>query len=393
MYPKIYLKKNKDAAVLRNHPWIFSGAILKMERSLSDGEIVDVYAHNGRYLATGYYQDNTIAVRILSFTPCEIDLNFWTSVVESAYALRVRLGLTDSVATNAYRLIHAEGDGVPGLIVDIYNGTAVIQCHSIGIHQRIETIGEALRVVYNNKITAIYDKSKETLPKNYAVGVENQYLLGDNSQSTVSENDHIFFVDWAKGQKTGFFLDQRDNRQLLAQYTNTNSTVLNTFCYSGGFSIYALAAGAALVHSVDVSKPAIEWTNHNASLNEHGGEHEAFAMDVLEFLKTTETLYDVVVVDPPAYAKSVKSRHNAVQGYKRLNKEALKKVKKGGIMFTFSCSQVVDRILFYNTIMAAALESNRKIRVLHHLSQPADHPVNIFHPESAYLKGLVLYVE
>ena len=392
MYSKVYLKKNKDAAVRRNHPWIFSGAIQRKDKGLKDGDIVDVFTYNDKYLATGYFQDNTIAIRVLSFVKRNIDFEFWLETIERAFKLRQRLYLAENEATNAYRLLHAEGDNVSGLIIDIYNNTAVIQCHSIGIHQRINVISKALQQVLGDKISVIYDKSKGTLPKNYAQSVENEYLLGENPANTVLENNQVFKIDWEKGQKTGFFLDQRDNRQLLAQFAHQN-TVLNTFCYSGGFSIYALTAGATLVHSVDISKTAIELTNQNVELNEFEGKHEAFAMDVLKFLKESEMQYDVVVVDPPAYAKSIKARHNAVQGYKRLNKEAFKKVKSGGLMFTFSCSQVVDRVLFYNTILAAALESKRNIKVLHHLSQPADHPVNIFHPESSYLKGLVLYVE
>ncbi len=392
MYSKVHLKKNKDAAVRRNHPWIFSGAIQRKDKDLKDGDIVEVFTYDDQYLATGYFQDNTIAIRILSFVKCDIDFSFWLETIGRAFQLRQRLDLTENKATNAYRLMHAEGDNVSGLIIDIYNNTAVIQCHSIGIHQRIDIIAKALKEVLGDKISVIYDKSKGTLPKNYGQSMENKYLLGENPANTVLENNQIFKIDWEKGQKTGFFLDQRDNRQLLAELTKDN-TVLNTFCYSGGFSIYALAAGASLVHSVDVSKTAIELTNQNVALNNFEEKHESFAMDVLTFLKQSEMEYDIVVVDPPAYAKSIKARHNAVQGYKRLNKEAFKKVKSGGLMFTFSCSQVVDRVLFYNTILAAALESKRNIKVLHHLSQPADHPVNIFHPESSYLKGLVLYVE
>ncbi|MGB0864311.1 MAG: class I SAM-dependent rRNA methyltransferase [Saprospiraceae bacterium] len=392
MYPVIYLNKKKIAAVKRFHPWIFSGAIQKMERPVEDGELVEVRAMGGEFLAIGYYQDNTIAIRILSFKKELINEAYWENTLKSAYNLRNKLGLVDSEITNAYRLIHAEGDGVPGLIIDIYNTTAVIQCHSIGIHQRIEVIKSALLAIYGNKLEAIYDKSKETLPKEYAQTIENGYLHGHSDNQIVKENKNMFFVDWALGQKTGFFLDQRENRKLLAQYA-PNKSVLNTFCYSGGFSIYALRAGASLVHSVDVSKKAIDWTDKNVEINGFENKHESYAQDVLRFLKRTEESYDIVVVDPPAYAKSKKARHNAVQGYKRLNAEAFKKVKNGGLMFTFSCSQVVDRVLFHNTIVAAALESKRKVRVLHHLSQPADHPMNIYHPEGSYLKGLVLQVE
>lgn len=392
MYPVIYLNKKKIAAVKRFHPWIFSGAIQKMERPVKDGELVEVRVMGGEFLAIGYYQDNTIAIRILSFEKQLIDENYWEKTLRSAYNLRDSLGLVNNEDTNAYRLIHAEGDGVPGLIIDIYNTTAVVQCHSIGIHQRIEMIKSALLAIYNNKLEAIYDKSKETLPKEYAQTIENGYLHGESDNQIVKENKNMFFVDWALGQKTGFFLDQRENRKLLAQYA-PNKSVLNTFCYSGGFSIYALEVGASLVHSVDVSQKAIDWTDKNVEINGFENKHESYAEDVLKFLKQSEESYDIVVVDPPAYAKSKKARHNAVQGYKRLNAEAFKKVKNGGLMFTFSCSQVVDRVLFHNTIVAAALESKRKVRVLHHLSQPADHPMNIYHPEGSYLKGLVLQVE
>lgn len=392
MYPKIYLNKKKLAAVKRFHPWIFSGAIYKMEKPLADGDLCEVCAPNGETLGIGYYQDSTIAIRILSFVKRAIDNTFWKEIIESAYALRSTLDLTKSEKTNAYRLIHAEGDRVPGLVIDIYGATAVIQCHSIGIHQRIADIKEALLSVFGNKLAAVYDKSKETLPKKYANLVENQYLFGQSIEPTVKENNHLFYVNWEEGQKTGFFLDQRENRNLLTRYVQGKS-VLNTFCYSGGFSVYALKAKASLVHSVDVSKKAIEWTNKNVTLNQSEGEHEAFAMDVLKFLKQTETSYDVVIVDPPAYAKSKKARHNAIQGYKRLNAEAMKKVKKGGLMFTFSCSQVVGQQLFENTILAAAIEHRRKVRIIHRLTQPADHPVNIFHPEGNYLKGLVIQIE
>ncbi len=392
MYPKIILNKKKLAAVKRFHPWIFSGAIFKKERALEDGEIVEVCAPNGDTLGIGYYQDSTIAVRILTFQKRKIDQSFWKEILQSAYNLRSQLDLTDNNSTNAYRLIHAEGDRVPGLVIDIYNDVAVIQCHSIGIHQRISVIKNALIEVFGNKLAGVYDKSKGTLPKKYAENIENQYLWGNTENPTVTENGNAFFVNWEEGQKTGFFLDQRENRQLLTKYIKGKS-LLNTFCYSGGFSIYALKAGASLVHSVDISKKAIEWTNENVALNPSEGEHEAFAEDVLKFLKEGDKLYDIVIVDPPAYAKSQKARHNAVQGYKRLNAEAMKRVKSGGLIFTFSCSQVVGQALFENTIMAAAIEHGKKVRILHRLTQPADHPVNIFHPEGSYLKGLVIQIE
>jgi 23S rRNA (cytosine1962-C5)-methyltransferase len=392
VYPKVFLNKKKLAAVKRFHPWVFSGAIYKMEKPLEDGDLCEVCTPNGETLGVGYYQNSTIAVRILAFKKRKIDDVFWKEIIESAYNLRSKLNLTENEKTNAYRLIHAEGDRVPGLVIDIYGTTAVIQCHSIGIHQRIDDIKKALLSVFGNKLVAVYDKSNETLPKKYANLVENQYLFGESIEPTIKEHSYFFYVNWEEGQKTGFFLDQRENRNLLTRYVQGKS-VLNTFCYSGGFSVYALKAKASLVHSVDISKKAIEWTNKNVELNQEQGEHKAFAMDVLKFLKQSEQMYDVVIVDPPAYAKSQKARHNAVQGYKRLNKEAMKRVKNGGLMFTFSCSQVVGQQLFENTILAAAIEHGRKVRIIHRLTQPADHPVNIFHPEGNYLKGLVIQIE
>ncbi|MDX1940101.1 MAG: class I SAM-dependent rRNA methyltransferase, partial [Saprospiraceae bacterium] len=297
------------------------------------------------------------------------------------------------------RLVHAEGDGLPGLIVDIYDKTAVLQCHSIGMHFEREKISKALLEIYDNHLEAIYDKSQDTLPEQYAKNAINNYLYSKDQhinlstlQPVVSENGNSFFIDWESGQKTGFFLDQRDNRQLLTHYIN-NKIVLNTFCYTGGFSVYALNAGASHVESVDVSQKAIELTNKNVALNGNSERHHSYKEDVIKFLQQAEKKYDVMIVDPPAFAKNIAKRHNAVQGYKRLNALALKKVKSGGILFTFSCSQVVDRQLFYDTIVAAAIEAGRQVRVMHHLNQPADHPVRLFHPEGAYLKGLVLFVE
>ena len=387
---KLNLKPKKAQSVRRFHPWIFSGAIAKMTERPSDGELVEVYDSADRYLATGHFQDGSIAVRIISFDQGPVDATFWEAKMANAFDLRQRLGLTEGGATNCYRLIHGEGDGLPGLVIDVYHKTAVVQCHDIGMHQSIGRIAEALQKVLGDRLKAIYDKSREALPSRYAAGMENGYLWGDAEPGVVLEHEHSFFVDWEKGQKTGFFLDQRDNRKLLAQYAEGKS-VLNTFCYSGGFSVYALKAGAKLVHSVDASKKAIEWTRKNAELNgAANGRHEAYAEDVLQFLKRSERSYELVVVDPPAYAKTVKKRHAAVQGYKRLNVEAFKQTASGGIVFTFSCSQVVDFNLFYHTIVAAAIEAKRSIRVLHRLSQPPDHPVNIFHAEGSYLKGLVL---
>ncbi|WP_234733772.1 class I SAM-dependent rRNA methyltransferase [Tellurirhabdus bombi] len=395
-YPKIYLQAGREEAVRRFHPWIFSGAIARIEGQPQDGDVVEVFTKKGAYLATGHYHDGSITVRIFSFgtsqgqgvTP---DIPYWTEKLRLIKQVRQAVVPPQ---TNCYRLVHGEGDGCSGLIIDYYNGVAVIQAHSIGMHREREQITEALKVVYRSELVAVYDKSAETLPDKYAAHVENGYRFGAAEvPHAVQENGHTFLVDWITGQKTGFFLDQRDNRSLLARYA-AGKKVLNAFCYSGGFSVYALKADAELVHSVDVSQKAIALTNRNVAANfDQAVNHEAYAEDVMKYLKAHDHLYDIVVLDPPAYAKSLSARHRAVQGYKRLNAEGLRRVAKGGILFTFSCSQVVDRELFYNTIVAAAIEAGRQVRVLHHLSQPADHPVNLFHPEGGYLKGLVLWVE
>lgn len=390
-FPRIYLQPGKDQAVRRFHPWVFSGAIARTEGDLTDGAIVEVFDKKQNYLGTGHYHDGSIAVRIFSFQQTEPDVAWWTEKLRAIRAVRSHLLPPQ---TNCYRLIHGEGDGCSGLIVDYYNGVAVFQAHSIGMHRDRHTLAEALRNVFGDDLIAIYDKSAETLPENYSAGIANGYLYGQATvPHAVQENGHTFLIDWITGQKTGFFLDQRENRALLGRYS-AGKRVLNAFCYSGGFSVYALAAGASLVHSVDASQKAIELTNRNVAAN--FGEvltHEAYAQDVMAYLKVHDSQYEVMVLDPPAYAKSLSARHRAVQGYKRLNAEGLRRLAKEGILFTFSCSQVVDRELFYNTVVAAAIEAGRQVRVLHHLSQPADHPVNLFHPEGGYLKGLVLWVE
>ncbi|MDP4711772.1 MAG: class I SAM-dependent rRNA methyltransferase [Saprospiraceae bacterium] len=392
---KVFIKSGKTDALKRFHPWIFSGALSKEDPGITDGELVEVCAANGDFLAFGHYQDGSIKIRVLSFEPLTGDYGgFWLQRLQDAFQLRQTLGFGLDAATNAYRLVHAEGDQLPGLIIDIYDRTAVVQCHSIGMHRDLPWIREALLQVPGLTLEAIYDKSRETLPAGFAETVENRYIWqSSQGTSAIRENGHTFVVDWEKGQKTGFFLDQRDNRQLLARYA-PGKTVLNAFSYSGGFSVYALAAGAQQVHSVDVSKQAIELTEQNVALlkDTDPGRHQAFAQDVFAFLKQSEPVYDIMVVDPPAFAKNLKKRHNAVQGYKRLNAAALEKIKPGGLLFTFSCSQVIDRQLFQDTLVAAALEAGRPVRILHQLNQGADHPVNIFHPEGAYLKGLVLYV-
>lgn len=395
---KVFLKSGKDEPVRRFHPWVFSGAIARVEGEPADGDIAGVYDRRGDLLGVGHFHHGSIAVRILNFGPADLESEqFWVERLESARKVRdVAIDISSDPTAAGFRLVHGEGDGLSGLIVDMYGGTAVVQCHSIGMHRQREVLAVALRTVFGDKLKAIYDKSKEALPPKYAGDKTDGYLWtlesGPESTAIISENGVRFKVNWETGQKTGFFLDQRDNRRLLAQFVS-GKTVLNTFCYTGGFSCYALKAGAALVHSVDVSAKAMELTAENAALNEpYPGMHTCFTDDVQRFLKATEQRYEVMVVDPPAFAKSIEKRHNAVQGYKRLNAAALEKMSPGGIMFTFSCSQVVDRQLFYNTIVAAALEAGRQVRVLHHLTQSADHPVSIFHPEGAYLKGLVLYV-
>ena len=389
----IRLKPGKERPLRRFHPWVFSGAIAKMETKPADGELVRVEDAQGRFLASGHYQDSSIAVRLISFEDRPIDAQFWLDKLSGARQFREAAGFLNKPETDCYRLVHGEGDGLPGLIIDVYGHHIVIQCHSIGMYQVKDQIAAALRTLYGDDLHTIFNKSSDTLPTEFARSVENEFLVGEELHAVVKEHGHHFLVDWSAGQKTGFFLDQRDNRNLLVQYVS-GKKMLNAFCYSGGFSVYALAGGASMVHSVDISEKAIDWTRQNVNLNNlPEGRHQAFAQDVMQYLKDTTEDYEVMVVDPPAFAKSKKKRHKAVLAYKRLNALALKKIRKGGIMFTFSCSQVVDRQLFYDTIVAAAIESGRMVRVMHSLSQPADHPVQLFHPESRYLKGLVLYVE
>ncbi len=392
---KIYLKPGKELPILRFHPWVFSGAVARIDGRPADGDLAEVYERGGKLLGVGHFHHGSIAVRMLSFEAADLtDLQFWVEKFRKAAAARQAIGLLHNAATNCFRLAHGEGDGLSGLIVDVYGHTAVLQCHSIGMHRQRHLLAEAVRTVLGEQ-TMVYDKSAEALPPNYAAGQNNGYLIGEaaDSAGTVLENGVAFKIDWVTGQKTGFFLDQRDNRQLLAHFVR-DKTVLNAFCYTGGFSVYALQAGAAEVHSVDVSAKAMELAEENVALNApFAGRHEGFCADVQQFLKNSERQYEVLIIDPPAFAKSIEKRHNAVQGYKRLNLAAIQKTAPGGVVFTFSCSQVVDRELFYHTIVAAAMEAGRQVRVLHHLTQGADHPVSLFHPEGAYLKGLVLYVE
>lgn len=388
----IILSSGKDQSLKRFHPWVFSGAIKKIKGPVQEGDLVDVFSNKDEYLGTGHYAQGSIAVRMVTFHQQEIDAEFWKEKVRKAYEYRMQTGLANDPNTNVYRLIYAEGDGLPGLIVDYYNGVAVFQAHSPGMHKERMNIAAALKEVLGDKLTAVYDKSAESLHRNSDATVTNGYILGEHSgNGEVIENGNKFNIDWVTGQKTGFFVDQRDNRALLAKYSK-GKKVCNTFCYTGGFSVYAGNAGAAEVHSVDSSKKAIALTDQNMELNGLKN-HASFAMDTFDFLKDKDGVYDVIILDPPAFAKSMSAKHHAVMGYKRLNAEAISKIRPGGILFTFSCSQVVDRRLFSDTIMSAAIVAGRNVRVLHHLTQPPDHPVNIFHPEGEYLKGLVLYVE
>lgn len=386
----IILQNGREKSLERRHPWIFSGAVKKIQGQPVDGDLVRVLDSKGNFLALGHYFDGSIAVKLLSFEDQAIDHSFWLERIRKAWQLRENIGLTQGIRSNAFRLIHGEGDELPGLIADFYNGVLVLQAHSIGMHRSLKDIATAVTEVSKGAIHSIYDKSSECLPTAYATVQDNQWLLGESKDIIIHESGVQYHVDVVKGQKTGFFLDQRDNRNLLASYAKGKS-VLNTFCYSGGFSLAAALAGATQVDSVDVSGAAIELTNRNSILNKVSDElHRALKQDVMPFLRDCNQQYDIVVLDPPAFAKSVSKRHNAVQGYKRLNVLGMQQVKPGGLLFTFSCSQVVDAPLFLNTITAAAIECGRPAKVIHRLSQPADHPVNIFHPEGSYLKGLVL---
>lgn len=387
-FTKIVVGSGKDQSLKRFHPWVFSGAIKKIYGPASNGDIVEVYSNKDEFLGIGHYQEGSIAVRIFSFQKIEPDASFWADKIRNAYDYRMNIGVAGKENTNVFRLVYAEGDGLPGLIIDYYNGTAVLQAHSYGMHKERHNIAEALKEVMGNSLHSVYDKSAESL---HSQELKNGYIFGEGKETVVSENGNKFHIDWVEGQKTGFFIDQRENRALLGKYSE-GKKVLNTFCYTGGFSVYAAAAGATEVHSVDSSKKAIALTDRNIELN-NIQNHQSFASDTFDFLKDKKDQYDVIVLDPPAFAKHRDARHNAVMGYKRLNAEAMKMIRPGGIIFTFSCSQVVDKSLFNHTITSAAIVSGRNIRIMHHLSQPPDHPVSAFHPEGEYLKGLVVYVE
>ncbi|MFN3841111.1 MAG: class I SAM-dependent rRNA methyltransferase [Cyclobacteriaceae bacterium] len=389
---KLRLKPGKEQSIKRFHPWVFSGAIQSTEGSPADGTWVEVADSRNTILGYGHYQSGSITVRMLSFGDKIPSENFWPEKIERALALRFAAALP-AEHTTAFRLIHAEGDGLPGLIIDYYDGVAVMQAHSAGMHNDRQAIADALQLAFKEKLKAVYYKSRSTLPAQLRSTAQDEYLSGMSTvPNIISENRNRFYVNWEDGQKTGFFLDQRDNRNLLATYAK-GKTVLNTFCYTGGFSVYALTGGANLVHSVDVSEKAIEAARKNIELNRFNAfDHACFAADSFEYLEKSAVTYDLIILDPPAFAKHRDARHQAMKGYQRLNTLAMKKIKPGGILFTFSCSQVVDRQLFYDTIVSAALHAGREIKVLHRLSQPADHPVSIYHPEGEYLKGLVLYV-
>ncbi len=393
MYKQVYLRKGKEESLLRFHPWVFSGAIASLDEGIEEGEIVKVITSKGNCIAIGHYQIGSIAVRVLTFKDVNIDDDFWCSRLKSAIDMRVKLGIADNPQNNTYRLVHGEGDNLPGLVIDVYGRTAVMQAHSVGMHVFRKEIARALVLVMGERIANVYYKSETTLPFKADLGQENGFLYGGSEDNTAIENGLKFHVDWLKGQKTGFFVDQRENRSLLESYSK-GKRVLNMFCYTGGFSFYAMRGGANLVHSVDSSAKAIELTKRNVELNfPNDTRHEAFCEDAFKYLDKAGGDYDLVILDPPAFAKHRAALRNALKGYTRLNVKAFEKMKSGGILITFSCSQVVTKDNFRNAVFTAAAMAGRKVRILHQLHQPADHPINIYHPEGEYLKGLVLYVE
>ena len=400
---QVFLKKGKEESVNRFHPWIFSGAIHHFSLQPEEGEVVEVYASfqkdktndwDFKFLAMGHFQVGSIMVRILSFENQTIDQNFYAKMIQAAYNTRKVIGLVDKLDNNTYRLVHGEGDNLPGLIIDVYGKTAVMQAHSVGMHEDRMSIAKALKAVLKDDIENIYYKSETTLPYKAELGQENGFLLGGDKNDVAIENGLKFHVDWLKGQKTGFFVDQRDNSALLQKYAK-DKKVVNMFCYTGGFSFYALRGGAKCVHSVDSSQKAIDLTNKNVMLNfPDDDRHKSFAEDAFKFLDNIKKgEYDIIILDPPAFAKHKDAVRNAMKGYARLNQKALEKMHEGSILFTFSCSQVITKDAFRTAVFTAALHAKRKVRILHQLHQPADHPINIFHPEGEYLKGLVLYVE
>ncbi len=391
-YKTITLKKGKEESLNRFHPWVFSGAVASLPENIEEGDIVNISTHNGTHIGVGHYQIGSIAVRILDFGNTAIDENFFAERLNEAYKLRKTLNLIRQ-DNNAFRLVHGEGDFLPGLIIDIYGNTAVVQAHSPGMHYARNLIADALVNLNDAGIKNVYYKSETTLPYKAQLDPQNDYIIGSFETNVAIENGLKFHVDWLKGQKTGFFVDQRDNRKLLEHYAKGRN-VLNMFCYTGGFSFYAMRGGANLVHSVDSSTKAITLTNANVELNFPGdSRHEAFAEDAFKFLNGIDDRYDLIILDPPAFAKHRSAIKNALIGYRKLNAKAFEKIKSGGILFTFSCSQAINKEQFRLAVFSAAAQSRRKVRILHQLTQPADHPINIYHPEGEYLKGLILYVE
>ncbi len=390
---RITLKPGKEQSVKRMHPWIFSGAIRKIEGNPAEGDVVNVFSTEGEFLAAGHYQIGSIAIRIFSFREVSPDYEFWKDKISKAYLVRAQQGLTDTEQTNVYRLINGEGDGMPGLIIDFYNGIAVMQMHSIGMYLIRHQLTDILSEIYGSRLKAVYDKSESTLPFKANLGAKNEFLLGTEGEVQVSEHGNRFIINVCTGQKTGFFIDQRENRHLLSHYV-TGKSVLNMFCYTGGFSVYSLSSGASMVHSVDSSAQAMEITARNVELNGFANDrHTSFVTDAFEFLAGIKDMYDVIVLDPPAFAKHMDALDNALMAYKRINARAIDQIRSGGILFTFSCSQVVSRDNFRKSVFAASANTGRHVRILHQLTQPPDHPVSIYHPEGEYLKGLVLYVE
>lgn len=393
MYKKVYLRRGKEDSLRRFHPWIFSGAIKYTEEGINEGDIVDVYTEKGDFIAVGHFQIGSIAVRVLSFKKEIINNIFWENKLESAYNVRISTGVINNEENDTFRLVHGEGDYLPGLIIDCYGKTAVMQAHSVGMHVARYEISNALISVLGDRIKNVYYKSETTLPFKAELGQENEFIFGGSDENIATENGLKFHVDWLKGQKTGFFIDQRDNRSLLEKYAN-GKRVLNMFCYTGGFSFYAMRGNAELVHSVDSSAKAIELTRSNVNLNfPDDNRHEAFCEDAFKYLDKIKNKYNLIILDPPAFAKHRGALHNAMKGYTRLNQKAFEQIEPGGILFTFSCSQVVTKDNFRSAVFSAAALAKRNVRILHQLHQPIDHPINIFHPEGEYLKGLVLYVE
>ena len=389
----LYLKRGKEDSLRRFHPWVFSGAVHHIDGTPEEGDLVRVLSSEGEFIAVGHWQIGSIAVRVLTFSDVDIDEAFWTSRLSAAYDVRRSIGVASTPHNNTYRLVHGEGDNLPGLIIDVYGRTAVMQAHSVGMHIHRMDVVKALKSVMGEELDNVYYKSETTLPFKAGLEQENGFILGQTGDNVALENGLKFHIDWLKGQKTGFFVDQRDNRSLLEQYSHGRS-VLNMFCYTGGFSVYAMRGGAKLVHSVDSSAKAVDLVNENIELNFPGDKrHAAYADDAFRYLERMGDQYDLIILDPPAFAKHRDAVRNALKGYTRINHKAFEKIRPGGILFTFSCSQAVNKDQFRMAVFTAAAQAKRKVRILHQLHQPADHPINIYHPEGEYLKGLVLYVE